>query len=278
MSRMQINALTKLVDAGEAGGYTLPAELLDAYRIYTRTRALSVPEVRPLEADAAAARVVAAVAAGDSPELVSLGAEVDRAQRDHEAHARALHILNVATEQAAGAAANLAGDLAEQIITRHLRPAFDEVHAQAREVAAALEGYGLETRRLITAPAKVRNAYASLPDLVSRKAAILEARKSANAIGYRKPQHDTTDIFATFANPFHFAPGWKSPAPVPRVPFPEDATERLLWMASAEVAGAKPWLPTVAEQDEAWQRVFGEAARRRAEGALAARAYAGQRV
>jgi hypothetical protein len=36
------NALTTLVESAEAGTYTLPADVLDAYRTYTRVRAVEL--------------------------------------------------------------------------------------------------------------------------------------------------------------------------------------------------------------------------------------------
>lgn len=256
MSRMQINALTKLVASAEAGGYTLPSELTDALRTHDRVKAVTFPQPAADDQEATAARIVSTVAAGESVDVAALmAATIDR-EREAKAVVQVQHVIHLAVEQAAGAAANVAADLTERIITKHLRPAFDEVHAQAREAAAALGGYGLDAHSLVTAPAKARNAYASLPALAARKAAILEARRLVNAIGYREPAHDTQDMFAAFAKPLAFHPNWKLPAPIPRVPVPEDAVERLLWMAGPEAAIGKPWLPTVAEQDEAWLEQF----------------------
>ncbi len=130
------------------------------------------------------------------------------------------------------------------------------MHDQAREIAAALTGYGLDAHTLIKAPAKARNAYLRLPELVSRKAAILEARSRVNAIGHRTPEHDAQGLFATFREPMRFFPTWRLPAPIPRLPFPEDGTERLLWIVGPEAQAAEPWLPTVAEQDAAWLAQF----------------------
>ena len=41
MSRAEILSLTNLVDASTGGGYTLPAELTDAYATYCRVRAIA---------------------------------------------------------------------------------------------------------------------------------------------------------------------------------------------------------------------------------------------
>ncbi len=47
---------------------------------------------------------------------------------------------------------------------------------------------------------------------------------------------------------------------------------------SDQVAPAKPRLATVAQQDESWAAVFGEAQRQRQAAALSARAHAGMNV
>lgn len=61
---------------------------------------------------------------------------------------------------------------------------------QARVAAGVLAGYGLSLERRITAPAKVRNAYAELPRLVSQRQAIYTARRQTNQLGRLVPVHD----------------------------------------------------------------------------------------
>lgn len=256
MSRMQINALTQIVDSAEAGGYTLPVELTDALTVYRRVTALTLSEPRGHNPEETAARLVHTLAEGKEVDLTALAAGMSDAELEAKVAAQVQHVVTLAREQAAGAATNLAADLTERIITDHLRPAFDDVHAQARDAAAALDGHGLDPHSLVTAPAKARNAYASLPLLVARKTTILQAHRLANAIGFRRPAHDVQNIFSAFADPLAFHPQWKHPAPVPRPPVPENAVERLLWMAGPEGAVGKPWLPTVAEQDAAYEAQF----------------------
>jgi len=256
MSRMENQALTALVESSEAAGYTLPPELLDAYRTYRRVREVKADIPAPLDVDTVAARIVSAVAAGEDPGPLDAARNLDETTAARATAESAQRILGRATEQAAEAATNLAADLAERIITEHLRPAFEQVHDEAREVAAALDGYGLDAHTLIKAPAKARNAFLRLPELVNRKAAILDARKRVNAIGHRTPEHDAQGLFATFREPMRFFPTWRHPARIPMLPFPEDATERLLWIVGPEAKAAEPWLPTVAEQDAAWLAQF----------------------
>jgi len=208
---------------------------------------------------------------------LAAGRELRHADDERQAHDQAKRILQVAVDQAATAAGNLAADRTEQIITDYLAPALEDVHGQAREAAAALAGHPLDGPSMAAAPQKVRAAYVSLAGPVTRRQLIFTARRWANSIGYRVPQHDDAGLFAEFANPTALMPGWK-PGMRPVIDAPEDAVERLLWVVSDQVAPAKPRLATVPEQDESWQAVFGEAQRQRQAAALSARAHAGQRV
>lgn len=259
MSRMEINALKALADAAEVGGYTLPAELTSALTAYSRTLEVTLPEPTPFNAEAAAARLVATLAKGDTMDPAYLVQEATDAQTMHVAVEHARTVVKLAVEQAADTATLLAADMADRIIADHLRPAFHQLLDETREVAAALNGHSLSLGALITAPAKVRNAYAKLPELAARHRLILEARKRANAIGHRTPKHDTEALFGTFEDAMALRPGWKAPARIPRVDAPSDPVEYLLWLVSPEAAPGKPWLPTVAEQDAAWWKQFGEA-------------------
>ncbi len=232
----------------------------------------------PLHVDTAAARLVSAVAAGTSVDVLELGTAVAQAETDRQTTEKARAVLAAAIEQAGNAATSVASDLTEQVISQHLRPALAELYARVREVSAQLDGYGLDPHRLITAPAKVRNAYAELPALVARSTAIFTARKHVNFIGHREPQHDASNFYADYQTPLALSPQWKPPAQIPRIPAPADPTERLPWIVSEAAAPAQPWLPTMAEQDAAWWSQFGEAQEMRAAHAMSARAYGGQRV
>lgn len=273
MSRMEIQALTTLIETAEGGGHTLPTELLDAYRIHQRARALTVAAPLELDVDTAAARIVSAVAAGEEPDPLELGRNLDAADRDRQAANRAQLAVAAAIEQAANAAVLLAADLTERIITKHLRPAHDGVLDEARKSAADLAGYGLDPYTLITAPARARNAYAKLTDLATRRTVIRNAARKANALGHRTPQHDQAGFFSTFPKPMTFHPNCKPPTQIPALPFPEDPRELLLWLVGPEATAAQPWLPTVAEQDSAWWEQVGEQQQDRANAAQFARGF-----
>ena len=99
----------------------------------------------------------------------------------------------------------------ETIISDHLAPAYRQLLDEVRAVADALEGYSTNAHTLLTAPAKVRNAYLKLPELVARNKSIREARRLINVVGHRQAQHDASGLFGLFAKPMALRPGWKPP-------------------------------------------------------------------
>ncbi|CAN5623200.1 hypothetical protein BH24ACT5_BH24ACT5_20100 [soil metagenome] len=259
-------ALGKLVDAATAGHFTLPEPVLDAWATRERVRAITSDEPAPLHVDTAAAQVFAATAAGEPVDVVDLARQVRSSAEDCHAHDMASRVRRAAVEMADNAARIVASEMTEVTISEHLRPALDDVYAQARRCAADLAGFGLEPRALLTAPAKARSAFAALGGLVDRRNLLFEARSWVNAVGHRVPTNDEAGMFAEFENPMVLVPGWQlSTAPWPGVPAPEDPVERLLWVASDGVAPARPWLPTVAELDAAYWKVFGAGIEMRAQ-------------
>ena len=262
MSRGTDLQLRDLVTGAEGGGYTLPTELLDAYATFVRVKALSMPTPQVLDPDTAAARIVSATAAGEPVDLVAIATEVAEIELGKQRHDQAAHIMRLAIEQAGERAQHLAADMVERVITEHLRPAHEHVLEQAREVAAALDGYAIDnTHALLGAPTKVRTAYLKLPELVARRSVILTARRMINALGYRDAKHDNGGLFASFRTPLALKSA--TVLRVPPIPWPDDPTARLLWVVSAAAAPGQPWLPTISEQDAAWMDEYGEAVKAR---------------
>jgi len=265
MSNAQNTALAKLVGNAEAGGYTLPPELVDAWQTVERVRAaldLGVPGSLPIED--AAARVVAAVASGKTPDMLEVGREMHRLEGERQAHGHASRALAEAREQAAAAAVSIAVDMTERLISDHLPAALEDVYAKAKESAPALMGF--EKRPPYAAPAKAAKAYDDLTRLAERRSTIFAARDWVNFIGSRKPMHDGANMFGEFENAEILTPWWSSQGVV-RWPglggvAPEDAAVRLAWVVSDAVAPARPWLPTTVEQDERWWVMFGEKSER----------------
>nr|MBA3368902.1 hypothetical protein [Geodermatophilaceae bacterium] len=106
MSRAQINTLTNLIDSAEAGGWTLPTDVMEAHRIYRQVTALDLAPPAALDAYTAAARIVTATTAGEPVDPLAAGRELRHAEEERRAYDQAKHLLQVAIDQAAQAAGN----------------------------------------------------------------------------------------------------------------------------------------------------------------------------
>lgn len=277
MTRMQTSALTRLVNYSEAGYFTLPASISEAWRTYQRVSATVVDVPRPENRDAAAARLVAAAAAGESLDPAAEARRSVAREEERRLAEQARDVLIVATEQAAARAGQELADLAEVIITDHLAPAHAAVLDDTRELISAMDGHSRDPHSLLTAPAKVRNAYLRLSPLVERQRVIMDARWKVNNTAGRQAARDVSDLFALFERPMSFHPTWKLPAQFPRLPIPTDPEERLIWLAcDPEAQAAGPWLPTIEQQDAAWWALFGEAQEKQSRNQHNARAMVAQ--
>jgi hypothetical protein len=266
MSQAQLRALSTLVQSAAVGGYTLPPEVTDAYRLWQHLQQTELPEPQEFSAEAAAHRILEAAAAGEQFDPIALCRDALKVEGARRLHREAADALRIAHDRAAGDAVNTASAATDTIVTEHLRPAYLELLDKAREVATVLAPftdpttYQINLQAIVAATStKVRSAYLELPALVERHLVIRQARDRANAVGARATQRDHQDMFASFQKPLAFHPTWRHPAPVPPLPSPQDPTQRLLWLVSDRAAVAEPWLPTVEEQDYARWAQFGEA-------------------
>ncbi len=257
--RGRIRALDRLVDLQEAAGYKLPAGLLAAHALPGRVRAVPPPEPAAYDVADAALEILHTLERGDLPDPAALAEQVRRAATAGTDSDLAKRVTAAALERAQEAAINCAAATADAIIADCLRPAFDETLEQVRRHSGALAGHALEPRALVAASAKARAAWSELDACAGRYRILREARHLANVAGLRQAESDVQGMFAALADPFALAPGYKagSTAAPPRIEFPDDAIELMIWL-TGDAAPAVPWLPTVAEQDAAWQEAFGE--------------------
>ncbi len=262
--RARIQALTTLVQSATTGAYTLPADVVEAHQVWQRLRQIEIPPPQQFSIEDAVDRIVAAATVGEPFDPVELVRGYSKSEDDRRLHGEAQKVMREALDQVASIAVLTAGDATERIITEHLRPAHDELMEKARESAVLLRPYmdaeyRLDLQGIVAATsAKVRAAYLGLTELVDRRRLIVQARTKANVIGGRRAEHDQANLFATFERPMVFFPTWKPQQRVPQLPVPEEETARLLWLTSEQATGARPWLPTIAEQDRAWWAQFGE--------------------
>lgn len=188
-------------------------------------------------------------------------------QATHDRDQLALRVLQEATTVAGDRVANIARDVADSIIVDHLRPRYDATMTQAAELVPALVGVPLTVKALVSGSAKVRQAWRAMRDLGDTRSLLLTARRHANSAGERRPAQDGRNEFSSFKKPAALFPELPERSRLPQDwPVPEEPVARMLWLLT-DARTAEPWLPTVAEQDQAYDAVYGGANRMRANAA-----------
>lgn len=270
-------ALANLVAWQEPGGYQLPADVLHSVAVLHAAQALTVADPPPLRhIEAVAALAVDLLERGEPVDPVELSAQAATV-RELAAHLDdARRLVTLAVENAGLRAVAVATDASSRIVGEVLQPAYADVLAQARALAPALHGHDLESGGW-NASKKVAEARNTLIALADRHQALRLARRVCISLSGPPVEHDTADQFALLREPQALVPGYVPNRPLPRPDVPKDPAAGLLWLVTAGEPG-RPWLPTAAQQDEAWMALFGEVVRRNQAAALSARAYAGQNV
>ncbi len=254
--------LRKLVELREAGGYDLPAAVVEAYELTKKVAALPIQSAAAFLHEDAAVAVLAAVGKGATPNLVDLGAQVRKAIEAATNTEHANRILATAREKADYSALAEMQRRADDVVVGNLRSAFEATLDTARRHAATLGSHPTDPGSIVTAPAKVRSAWSSLRDSAQQYRVLRQARQLANDAGLRVAEHDLQDQYATFRDPFGFFPERRGTS-MPMPPYPSSDVDLVLWLVVGVGAKAKPWLPTAQEQDQAWLDEYGEQSERR---------------
>jgi len=225
-----------LFAGADAGHYKLPDAVRELRQAVAHCDTYTVPDddqtdrvahaVDRLHADVR----IAALNGSPPPSLTPL---IDAAGR-REANAALIDAVRTTRTQLAAELDGLVIASADSIIVECLRPAFDDVLATVRKAAKRSDA---DLDRLAERYASIRAAQAIL------------ARASGGA------QHDVGGRYAEFKNMNDLWPvrgTWLERKP----PWPQGTRERMAWLVASE---AEPWMPTLAEQDERWWAVHGEA-------------------
>lgn len=248
-----------ITGALDAGAYTLPDVVRDALDrrclvIDARTAIATAPST-PTKL---LARVRDATAAGTplpaERDLDSIAKELGRDA------ARAAYVaqLDLVIDQARLALRDTIAEHAETIIVEHLRTALDETVADAQRCVDALDGHGFDPADLLTAPDDVRAARVQLDTITGRYRTIRSGRAALNRVGHVDVcAFDEAGEFAEMADDEGTRRAWGDE--------PSDATERLYFLLTH---GARLWLPTAAERDEAWAAAHPHAPKLRGRGAV----------
>ncbi len=264
--RGRTQAIKALIPLQEPGNFTLPANLLTAHELPAKVRAVPLPSPEPYDVHSAANEMLHVLGSGETPDLAKLARRVSQTERATLDVMTAQRVAADALEQAEHVVLGVIGDTADRIITGCLRPAFEANLDEARKHSGALAGHPLDTRALVTAPAKVRTAWAAVGECANRYHVLREARHLVNVAGLRQVQHDTDGKFGTFERPAELFPGYdpSKPMRMPAFEFPSDPVDLMVWLVGP-AAAARPWLPTAEQQDKAWLSLYGEAAEMRRE-------------
>lgn len=262
--RGRTQAVKTIIPLQEPGGFTLPADLLTALELPAKVRAVPLPSPEPFDTRNAADEMLHQLERGETPDLSELARRVSDTERARLDVMAAQRVAADALEQAESVVLGVVADGADRIVTDCLRPAFEANLDEARKHSGALAGQPLDPMALITAPAKTRAAWAAVGECTNRYRVLREAHRLVNAAGLRLVQHDTEGRFGTFERPAELFPGYEPGGsvrmPVPE--FPSDPVDLMVWLVGP-AAVARPWLPTAAQQDAAWQALYGEAAEMR---------------
>jgi hypothetical protein len=268
--------LKALVALSEQGKFSLPEEIVRKYQTWVEIPKLKWDPPAVVDDEQAGAQLVAAMNRGEDPDLLDFGRAVVAGITKRQESEAAQRVMAAAREQAASLAEMALRDSVESIIEKVLRPRFEEIMAEATELAARLkgasfiQGESVDWTRMMSEDDRTRaarSAWRRMEPLELQRRAILQARYRVDTIGHRTPQKDTEGYFVRLAHPERLqAPGWEPGKPW-QSPAPSEKQQAnpvlaLLWWA-VDAAAGEPWLPTCADQDARWEQLFGEWKRQR---------------
>ena len=142
--RGRLAALANLVSWREPGEFELPAAVLHAAAVHSAARALTVPDPPTMRhAVDVASQVVDMLARGELVDPVKMAADAAAARELAAALDDARRLVTLAVESAGLRAVAVATDACDPVVAEHLRPVFEDVLAQARQLAPSLQGADL---------------------------------------------------------------------------------------------------------------------------------------
>ncbi len=261
--RRTATILGRLYSTADAGHHGLPAQMLEAR---SRLQALdaAVAELQPPLGERTALDAAIASAVLD-PTVDVAGPVLDARRADETLHLRAA-VLRGARDVAADGLEHTGLDLAELVVTDHLRPALAEVVSQVGGQVRVFSPFGIDADALLTAPAKARTAWQQFCAAADRYDALRLAHGAVLDLTGRS-EHDDHAVFGSIRNAADVWPELRtSRQPVAHLvrPWPQQTRPFLLWCVENH---AELWLPLADEQERAWLGCFGERVRERQQNA-----------
>lgn len=259
--------LTPVFALGDRGLIQLPAEIGKLRTSLDRLNALEMPTSRhPLEVADELTELTVQAAHADDLASVDYTTPIRAAEETEAAQHRATAII--AAREAVTNRLQSAVHSNSTVIVTLLQPHFARLIGDLRE--------GLQTAaawpdpvQALNAPAKVRTKMAAVHSARNEVDSILAARAVLSRLGYRSG----LDLEGEFGLCKNFEALWprQSRQLNPRPPWGDE--DKITWWL---LNGGDVWLPTMAEQDERYDQVYGEAIRSHARTVAKTRALASQ--
>lgn len=238
-----------VADSADGGAYTVPSSLTDVLAKEAQIKAalaivsgdsLAQSNAASAEATAATDAVADLLRDGSLPD--DLGRDTARLVDDARAAQARANVLRSMIDDIQPAIEAAAYQAAPVLIVDHLRPAEAEVLDQVRTLAPAYQA-GDRSNALVD----------ELRALAARFRVIHGAFDRARRL-LPGPKVDTGGTCMAFRDPTAvWGASWAGRHQTTAVPWPRDEIERLIWMATDDVAQAQGWLPLPDEQDEAYE-------------------------
>lgn len=261
---------TKLLHGGaQQRHYTLPEPVTDAYKAALRGHQAAdeapghgdrahVTTRRKLIADTTAA----IRDGGELPDLVAGHKALLDAEQHEQAITEARGLLEKAADQLTAHADSAVHTHSQRIITDHLRPALDEVYAEAHALTEQhgpklLSGEAETAMRTGEAAAA---AWLRIEELARRQQSIIAMHRELSRRGVRSDTDNGGDGWFRLMrldprDKLLFGDNWSRHAAINgKVPWPQDHRGFLVWLVSTPEL--ELWLPTAAERDERHREVF----------------------
>ncbi len=249
MRNVQASQASTIIGLQEAGGFKLPPAVLDAsQRVVAAAELLSsappVVEALRVEDELCAKLLKSSLRRSDA---AGIGEQLAQAEGAEKAALATQRVFRATLEHTERSFAGAMLDNAELIITGSLRPALEQVLAEARGCAKTLEHYGPSPSAdsFLVAPKADTEAFVRLREAAARYAGIRRAQSTLELLG-AKPEFDSSGRFAEMRDLYRLWPSVATGRSSP--PWPTDPVARLLWLIST---GAQVWLPLPSEQDSA---------------------------
>jgi len=117
----------RLIEGRQAGGYTLPGEVLDAHATLGVVKALRLPPPATLHPGDAGSALVDAAAKGEQPDVDAMVAALREVLAATAAHTTATQALTAANQVAADRLTSAVAAQADVVIVEHLRVAYVKI-------------------------------------------------------------------------------------------------------------------------------------------------------